>query len=438
MHTARRKTSAVVGILVAVALAVAGCGGDDDEPANTGAGNAAPDPNKQVTLNFETFGTMGFKEAGLFDDYKKVHPNVTIKYSSVEQEQQFWPALQQKLNAGKGTVDVAGIEGGRIAEVTQNQANKWTDLKQYGGGDLEKDYYPWKWQQGSTADGKLLGLGTDTGPLAVCYRTDLFQAAGLPTERTELEQAWSSWDAFIEMGKTYTQKTKKPFIDSAGGLYNAIIGSEEEQYYDANGELVYETNPKVKAAYDQAAAASQAGITAKLSQFTDAWNKSFASGGFATINCPAWMTGYIADQAGEAGKGKWGIAHAPTPGNWGGSWLGVPANSQNKEYAAQFIEWLLAPEQQVKLFVERASFPSSNTAAENPQVKSATNEYFSNAPVGEIFGDIAADLPVVRLGPKHGNVQTSITNGLLQVETQDKSPDDAWQETLKNIKNAVG
>ena len=52
----------------------------------------------------------------------------------------------------------------------------------------------WKGTAARTADGKVLGAGTDIGPEAICYRTDLFKAAGLPTDRTELAAKWSTWD----------------------------------------------------------------------------------------------------------------------------------------------------------------------------------------------------------------------------------------------------
>ena len=91
---------------------------------------------------------------------------------------------------------------------------------------------------------------------------------------------------------------------------------------------------------------------------------------------------------GDAGAGKWDIA--PLPGqqasNWGGSWLGVPSEGKNVEAAKALAEWLTAPEQQVKLFTEAAHFPSSPQAAEDPAVVDATNEYFSDAPTGQIFG----------------------------------------------------
>ena len=47
---------------------------------------------------------------------------------------------------------------------------------------------------------------------------------------------------------------------------------------------------------------------------------AFKQAKFATIACPAWMTGVIEGNAGPDAKGKWDIAQVPgSGGNWGGS-----------------------------------------------------------------------------------------------------------------------
>jgi cellobiose transport system substrate-binding protein len=290
----------VAASLVLVGL---GCGGED---AASGGSETAAASNEKVTLTVGLFGTFGYKEAGLYDEYMTVHPNVTIKETSIEFEQDYYQALQTHLAAGAGLSDVQGIEVARIAEVTQTQADKFADLRDLGADDLESTFFPWKWEAATSPDGAVVGLGTDTGPLAICYRTDLFKQAGLPTDREELASMWETWPDFIEVGKQYAAKApdNSAFMDSASGYYNAIIGQSESQYYDEDGNPIYDSNPAVKDAWDLAVQAIQAGLTAKLKQFDQPWNQAFANGRFATIACPAWMIGYIKGQAGDASSGK--------------------------------------------------------------------------------------------------------------------------------------
>lgn len=421
----------------ALALLFAGCGGGDEESEAASGGNV----DEPVTLTVGLFGTFGYEEAGLYDEYMRLHPNVTIEETSIEFEQDYYQALQTHLAGGSGLSDIQGIEVARIAEVTETQADKWVDLNDFGADELEDTFFPWKWEAARTADGATIGLGTDTGPQAICYRTDLFEQAGLPTDRDELASMWETWDDFIAIGEQYKANAPKgsAFIDSASGLYNAIIGQSESQYYDEDGNPIYDSNPVVKDAWDLAVAAIDAGLTAKLEQFDQAWNQAFANGAFATISCPAWMIGYIKGQAGDAGAGKWDVASIPGDGgNWGGSYLAIPAASENKDEAYALIEWLTAPAQQITMWTRSQHFPSSSTAAADSSVASATDEYFSNAPIGEIFKESADDLPIATLGPKDGVIKDTISNGLNRVDQQGEDADTAWEKTLDEIASAIG
>ncbi len=448
MHHAHHRTRALVGALAAVALLVAGCGssgkkgaadGSPSTPAAPTTTAAAPSDEK-VTLTVGLFGTFGYKEAGLYDQYMSLHPNVTITETSIEQEDQYYQALQTHLAAGSGLSDIQGIEVGRITDVVQNQADKFVNLNDLGAADVKSTFFPWKWAAATSSTGATVGLGTDTGPLAICYRSDLFAKAGLPTDSAQLTQAWSSWQAFLDMGKQYQAKApaKSAFIDSAGGLFNAVIGQSAQQYYDASGKLIYDTNPAVKNAWDIAMQAIANKSTARLKQFDPAWNAGFANGAFATVACPAWMIGYIKGQAGDAGSGQWGVAGIPGGGgNWGGSYLGIPAASKNQQAAYDLIKWLTAPEQQVTMWVKGQHFPSSSTAAVDPQVASATDPYFNGAQIGKIFDSSAENLVVATLGAKDGLIKSDLTNGIVLVEQNGKSPDSAWSTTMSQIKKDV-
>lgn len=256
-RAARRATRRAAVRVGAVALAgslLAACGSGGTDASSDAAGG-------DITLTVDLFGSFGYKEAGLYAEYEKLHPGITIKQTDTEDEQDYWKSLQTRLAGGGGLADVQGIEVGRIASVTQQQADKFEDLKRYGAADLKDEFAEAKWSAATTQDGRVLGLGTDVGPEAMCYRSDLLKQAGLPTDREELAQRWSTWDGYLELGKQY--KAKAPagsaWMDSVGSLFTIMIGQEKERYYDASGALVYDTNPAVKAAWDAAADAAQEG-----------------------------------------------------------------------------------------------------------------------------------------------------------------------------------
>ena len=135
---------------------------------------------------------------------------------------------------------------------------------------------------------------------------------------------------------------------------------------------------------------------------------------------------------------KWNVTSLPggAGGNWGGSYMGIPASSTHKEEAAKLITWLTAPEQQAKVFAKVGNFPSTTQAI--TEVSGATDPYFNGAPIGQIFSKSATSAPVQILGPQDGVVKNAMTQALLAVETGGATPDVAWADAGKKIDNQVG
>ncbi|MET9350478.1 ABC transporter substrate-binding protein [Streptomyces termitum] len=428
-----------LAVLAAAAL-LAGCATDPPVPPAPGAGSPVPTAGRPVTLTVGVYGTFGMKEAGLYDAYMRLHPDVAIRQTSLSRTDVYYPQLLTHLTAGAGLADVQAVEVGNIAEVVGTQAGRLADLADAPGVRRE-DFLPWKWAQARTADGRVLGLGTDIGPLAVCYRKDLFAAAGLPTDREEVGRLWAGdWRKYLAAGRRFAARAPgdTAFTDSASGVMAAVISGAPLRYYDAAGRLVVAANPAVRAAWDLGAAFARDGLTARLQQFTPDWDRGFAHGRFASVTCPAWMLGYIQDKAGPAGAGKWDVARAPRPGNWGGSFLVVPSAGPRAAEAAALAAWLTAPEQQAVLFERRGSFPSARAAFALPAVADARHPYFGDAPVGRIYSAAAREVPVAPVGPKDGLVNQILSDtGMLQVDQTGRAPESAWRAAMKAIDNAL-
>ncbi|MFF1482823.1 ABC transporter substrate-binding protein [Streptomyces sp. NPDC058301] len=440
---APRRIAALAVVSVLGAGLLAGCADDGDSKDSSGSGSSSGGSGgggAKTTLTVGVFGAFGLKEAGLYDAYMKLHPDIEIKQTSIERNENYYPQLLTHLGSGSGLADIQAVEVNNIAEVTATQAAHLEDLGKVKG--VEKDaFLPWKWGQATTKDGKTVGLGTDIGPQGICYRKDLFAAAGLPTDREAVGKLWAGdWQKYLAVGEQYKAKAPKgtAFVDSASGVLNAVTGSGATRYYDADGKVVYKSNPAVKAAWDTAASFATHGLTAKLQQFQPSWDQGFANGTFATVSCPAWMLGYIQDKAGAAGKGKWDVAAAPKPSNWGGAFLVVPSAGKHRAQAAELAAWLTAPAQQATFFEKRGSFPSARAAYALPAVSGAHHDYFGGAPIGQIFAKAAEGTPVQALGPKDLIIAQNLADvGMLQVDQKGRSPQAGWEAAVKAIDNAL-
>jgi cellobiose transport system substrate-binding protein len=396
------------------------------------AASAGANRHDDVTLTVDVFGDFGYKD--LYKQYEAAHPGVTIK-EDTEAYPDHHAALAQHIATGAGADDVEAIEVGFIG-IYDGQPDKFVDLRQYGANKALMARYPrWKAQQAIAPNGTVIGLGTDVGSLGICYRTDLFKQAGLPTGPAAVSKLLSTWNGFISTGQKFQQKAPKGvhFMDAGSNLYNAIIAQQNPGYYDAKGNVIASTNPKVKYAWDETMKAIKAGIDAGYVPFQPDWNTGFKKETFATVTCPAWMMGYIQGQAPKA-KGKWNIAAVPVSGgSWGGSFLTVPKQSPHQAEAADLVKFLTSPASELYVFKHTGNLPSEIPLLKSGAVRNFRNPYFQNAPVGRIFADSALKLTPSPLGPHSGDFQNDAQNAITRVETGKQSPDASWKQFQKDI-----
>lgn len=427
----RRRTRALtLGVAATLAISTLAACSSDGEDGEDG----------QITLRVGVFGQFGFEEAGLYDEYMELNPDIRIEQDSITDGGDYIAQLRTRLSQNSGLADIQAIEVGNIAEMTNELSDAWVDFNEFENVD-PSHFMPFKLEQATDPDGRLIGLGTDIGPTGICYRTDYFEQAGLPTDPAEVSALFAGgWEDYLEVGEQFQANAPADvsFVDGSPGVFNAVVSAYEERYTNAAGETVYAESQGVSDAWDLAVDASERGLTSQLEQFTDEWNRGMANGAFATLAaCPAWMLGYIQGQAGDAAAGLWNIAESPAPSNWGGSFVGVPQASEHQEEAVELAAWLTAPEQQARLFAERGSFPSSAEAQQLPEVLNATNDYFQGLPMGEFFSAAAAEIPSSPIGPHDLEIQEAITQGLVQVDVQGESPDGAWENVVSLLDNQL-
>jgi cellobiose transport system substrate-binding protein len=427
----RRLVATTAGVAsIALALTACGSGSEDGESGSGEAGSDGP-----ITLTVATFNNFGYTDE-LLAKYKETHPNVTIEHVTAARSEDARTNLTTKLAAGgEGLADIEAIEVDWLPELTQ-YPDLFEDLE---NPELEGRWLDWKVQQATTPDGKLIGYGTDIGPEAICYRADLFKAAGLPSDREKVAELLggenATWEDYFKVGKEFVAKSDSAWFDGAVPTYQGMINQIDDAYEDpATGEPKdLATNTVVTDLYDQVlTAAVDDELSAGLEQWTGDWDAAFQKDGFATMLCPAWMTGPIEERAG--GVEGWDVADVfpGGGGNWGGAFLTVPASGDNTEAAKELAAWLTDPEQQIPAFESAGTFPSQVDAQASEQVQSFTNPFFNDAPVGQIFSARAKAIEGAPFKGKHYfSIHQAVQNAMLRVDvTKEQDAETSWKGAL--------
>jgi cellobiose transport system substrate-binding protein len=432
MSVTKHRLSRVAAVALVATVAIgtaAAC--SKDEPAPGGK------PEKLVV---DTFGQFGYEE--LAKQYEQ-QTGIKVELRTTAQLGDYTPKVVRALATGKGAGDIIALEEGIISRFSP--AN-FVDLKQYVG-DLSSQYLPWKYELGVAKDGKLFGLPTDVGSLGVCYRRDLFEAAGLPSDREAVSALWPTWDKFIETAQKYSQGSGgKKLLDSVTTPASAVIfQTGGDIYYDADFNL-YNGDPKpenlvaanstaVKNAWELTKKLVEADVTAKTSTWSNEWSAGFKNGTFAATLCPSWMTGIVKSNSGDENSGKWDLAAVPGGGgSWGGSWLAVPTQSKYPEAAAALAKFLTSATSQVAAFKAQGPLPTALEALNDADFQAYTNPYFNNAPTGKIFGESVKAIKPLNLGPKHADVKEKAMEPAMQAyEKGQLSYEAAWAQFLKDV-----
>ena len=416
----KRVRTTATAVIAAAALLLAGCGGSDGE-------------SDSKTFEFWSFANINQKAD--VDVYTKAHPDVRIKLTEVGSTTETAQALTAALAGGK-VPDLVLIQADDLPKFMQSPDN-FVDLTTLGAGDIKGNYLDWVMSQATTKDNKIIGVPTDVGGLAVAYRTDLFKAAGLPTDRDEVAKLWPTWDEFINVGKQYVQKTGKPFVDNTPtSVFFQAVNQGSQRYYSADRQLDYD-NEQVKAAFDVTLKAFGAGISAKQGSFSSGWTAAMKKGDYAVVCSPSWMLSQMKTNAPET-DGKWDIATIPGgSGNWGGSFLAIPKRAKNAKAAWNYINEMQSPKGQLDHFLMQGSLPTTPSVYTDPQLVGKTDPFFSNAPIGKIYTQSVIGIKPFYFGPQDGPIGTEFLNTLTSVEQGKVNPANAWDTALKNVKNAV-
>jgi N,N'-diacetylchitobiose transport system substrate-binding protein len=258
---------------------------------------------------------------------------------------------------------VTAIGGGQVPDLAE-MGNTWTpEFAELGGlatvdSEQSGDYIDSLVESG-TVDGALYGYPWYAGARSLIYRSDIFDELGLEAPQT--------WDDLLAVGDAIAEETDLAPIHVAGDYYHMLA----PMVWQAGGELATGEGDSWTAEVD-----SEAGVQA-FALYNELWERGWSPDGAVTWNSVDVRDAFANGDAAMMVGGGWDLAAilgtnpdlegsvATTllpegPGGnrdtfAGGSHLVVFEESEAKELAGEFAEFLLEPEQ-ITAFTEQIGF----------------------------------------------------------------------------------
>jgi lactose/L-arabinose transport system substrate-binding protein len=435
---------------VAVMLVISACTGPG--PTGGGATNAAPslapdatlppiEPNADLSADLVVWGWESATTTlqAVEDDFQAAYPNINVEYVITDPATTY-QNLQLAVSGG-GLPDISVIEDSHLAQFVSLGALADITEQVTPYVPFMNDY---KWQQ-ATSEGRYYAMPWDSGPVAVYYRRDVFDAAGVDPGSIE------TWDDFYEAATTIKAETdvamwQQSKARNSARLFETLLWQRGLGYVDADGAVILDTDPKILETLEYMGRFWEEGLAADNEDWTDPWYTAFADGTAATIVEASWMGAFFKSFIAPDAGGKWGVfempvweADDPPTSNDGGSALAVLADSEQQEAAWAYVQFHLGRiESQLTMYEASDFFPALEPTYEDTAFHEP-DPYFGDDKVRELFAGVVADIP--NAGVYTADYQEM--NTILAAEIQkyalgDQTAEEALANAAQTIRDQTG
>ena len=426
----RNLLASAVALTAAAAFALTGCGGGNSASAESGDGNTVTVWAWDVALKQLQEASEKFKET----------PDVEFVFEEMGTDQ-IYTKLATTLSTGKGLADVILLEGEQVSGYATKYPEGFADLSDIVNED---DFLDVKIGEVS-ANGKIVGFPWDAGPVALFYRRDYFEQAGVNAEDIK------TWDDFIEAGKkvmeTCTTPSGEPvkmlpIAPNGSNFWRLILTENGGSFFDAEGNTVV-NSPEALEAMEMAKKIYDSGIVQNYTDWAE-YEGVVVNESVATIPEAVWMIGTIKDKGPEQ-SGKWGVIDLPAfPGKEpagstnGGSDIVIPATSASLDVAKEFVQFALTDQQlQVDGFVNYGLFPSYIPSYEDPTFSEA-DEFFGGQKIYETFIKLGQTVPSVNYTENFNEALSAAGSACSKVYLEGEDPETALNDLQNDLVSKFG
>lgn len=395
---------------------------------------SAIDPSISGEVTFWTFLDNKEKDAALQKAFNEAYPNIKLKTIFVPFDD-LHNKLQTTLAAGKGAPDVALVEQGQFTRYSTGGVLEDLLQPQYDAGKYQSLVSEYNWNRWSSIDGsKLLGMPWDVTPAVTYYRSDIFEELGLPSDPTDLGEYIQDPENFFTLAQTLKANGKfsMEWRDSPVHWLGDSLG-----YYDSEMNWVRNTDEFVKF-LDISKKVNQLKIAPHDSIYSDKGKQRVKKG-----ESPMYVAGTYGARDLEINfpdqKGKWKATTMPFGLNvgMGGSTFVIPAQSQNKDAAWAFVEFITTTEAAWKLWIEQSVQPDYKNITSQDWYINHKNPYLGDQEDYKFYTELADLLPIRRYTRLDGLAWPLWVEGVLAALDKNIDSKTAIQQTEENIANKL-
>ena len=383
--------------------------------AQTPADALEPNPDLHATLEIWTWQGSGIDAQAAAAEFAEYYPNIQVNYV-LRPTPDTYQQIQLGAVAGGGLPDISNIENSHLRQFVE--LGILYDLT-----ERVAPYVPlmnaFKWRE-AEMDGRYYAMPTDSGPVALFYRRDVFEQAGVDPEAI---QTWADYydAAQVIMAETGVPMWQQATARNNGRLFEILMWQRGLGYVDEDGNVLLDRDEGILEILEFMGRFWDEGLALDAEEWTDSWYRNFDEPNVATHPGAVWMGTFFKGWIAPDAVGKWGVIRLPAweeggsrASNDGGSSLVIFEQSTQKEAAWAYVEFHLGrTASQVDMFIATDTFPSLETAYDHPYFEEP-DPYYGGQAVRRLFTEIVQEIPEAGIY----NVDYQEMNGLMSEQIQ--------------------
>ncbi|HWT92158.1 MAG TPA: sugar ABC transporter substrate-binding protein [Solirubrobacteraceae bacterium] len=412
------RTAATVGSMTMLGSFLAACGGSDSKDGAAAGGGGGG------TMQFWKFASENDDPIikGAVDRWNKENPDSKVDFQTFPPDQYSGTKLTTAFAAKKGP-DVFWISPGAFINYVNNGvAEPVDDL-------IDKSTYNPASVTAVSVDGKMYSLPFEQEPVALYYRKDILEKAGIEPPRT--------WDDLRAAAKELTTKKQKGIViePTPGGYQNFTW---YPFLWSAGGNVLSEDSKKSALNTPEAASAFQLwgdlmkdGYAPKKTAQLTSELGPLGRGEAAMQVCGFWGIGQMKNLFKDV---DYGVVKIPAPAGrqsvtvYGGWTQMVNAQGGNVAKAKEFTKWLWV---QDKEFPDNWACRNGSKFSPNNAVNEGCEDVFSKGAYKTFRDEV---LPTAQAEPRYPDqIVKAIGDGLQAAMFSGKSGEEAASQAAKAI-----
>lgn len=357
---------------------------------------------------FPPFDTHFDKQVPIFNESM---PDITVSYQ-MNSHGDHHKQLTTNLATQSGAGDVVIVDVSFIGAFINEGGFVNLSAEPYNAEQFKDGFVPYAWNQGQGADGNQYGMPIDIGPGVMYYRRDVLDSVG-----GDIDAIISDWESYIAYGRELKEQGVYLIADAsdvARIIVRTTIEDGEGLFFDAEGNSLVTTDRFVNA-FTLAKQIRDEGLDGQIGAWTGEWYDGFKNGTVATQLSGAWLLGHLQNWMAPDTAGLWGASDLPGGiyGSWGGSFLAIPAQSENPEAAWEFIKYLTTEQgPQIDSLRDLGAFPVLTSTYDDPAFDEPI-AFLDGQIARQLFAQVAQKVPAVT--PMEGDLiaEDVVMNGAL-------------------------